>query len=135
MTQCEIRPALPRDVPMIPDHVFQRSCHSFVLTVDGIDLGVGGFENVSLGHLLQAWMIPFEDLEGHAITVVRTVRAKISERFRREPGLIRIQTLAHELDASACRFALACGFTPESIMEGAAPDGHGVVMFRILKGH
>ena len=134
MTQCEVRQAMSEDMPMSEEWV-HRSGDSFVLSIDGIDIGVGGFENAGMEHLYQAWMIPFEDLRGHEIKVVRAVRRQIALVFASNPKLLRIQAQVHELDSVSCRFALACGFTPESMMEGAAPDGYATVMFRKLKGH
>ena len=135
MTQCEIRGAGLDDMP---DGINESVLHansrgSWVMTIDGIDVGIGGFEGYPGGRVYQAWAYPNDDMKGHGLAVVRMVREKIAEMFIHSPFLTRIQAHAHECDREACRFALACGFTPESIMERAASDGHGMVMFRILR--
>jgi len=135
MTVCEIREAAPYDVPMMPPHVFERSRHAFVLSIGGIDIGVGGFENAGMEHLYQAWMIPFEDLRGHEIKVIRAVRRIIRRVMNTTPSLMRIQAQVHSMDQESCRFVVACGFEAESIVVSGAPDGGDMVMFRKLKGH
>ena len=107
----------------------------FVLSIDGIDMGVGGFENAGMEHLYQAWMIPFENLRGHEIKVIRAVRRIIREVMSTTPSLMRIQAQVHNMDQASYRFAEVCGFEAESIVVSGAPDGGDMVMFRILKGH
>ena len=135
MTPCEIRGAFPTDAPMMPEYVFERSKHTFVLSIGGVDMGVGGFENAGIDHLYQAWMVPFDDLRGHEIQVVRAVRRIIRAVMNTTPLLMRIQAQVHAMDQLSYRFALACGFMAESLIVSGAPDGGDMVMLRILKGH
>ncbi len=135
MTQCDVRPAFPADAPMMPAYIFERSKHNFVLSIGGVDMGVGGFESAGMQHLYQAWMFPFEDLHGHEIVVVRAVRRIITEVMNTTPSLMRIQTQTHAMDRLSYRFAMVCGFEAESLIISGAPDGGDMIMFRILKGH
>ena len=117
-----------KHIPGYLDYVWDNSADgwSWAATARGKVIAVFGIRMLWTG-LAEMWMLPGDNLNRHAISLVRGARA-ITDSALSDYGVRRLQITVKVENDIAFRFAKALHFEVESIMRRFGPEGSDYYM-------